>query len=204
MKKKKAIKVWKPRMLIGIVHHPSNDQFLKNLVKSMKGVKYPVRIVVNDVAKYTKKQPFKAICNPKGGFDLGALRLLFETTDYDQIFLIQDSFEIKKLDLFDIAAHCPGSFAVSKGFFHYTGKYQRKIAEKIGIPITQTKMDAVYYEYHWSMDYAKTDKKIAMMENALSDDMKEAHFETKFGRKNLVLENEYIKKYKGHWNHEML
>jgi hypothetical protein len=29
-------------------------------------------------------------------------------------------------------------------------------------------------------------------------------FEDKFGRKNIILENNYIKKYKGHWTRRML
>lgn len=186
-------------MIIGIVHHRSNKKFLYNLLESIKGVKYPVYIVINEVSNFDHSFPYKVILNPDGGYELGALKKLLQETDDEDIFLIQDSHEIKDLSLFDLAASLPGSLATAKGFYHYTGKYKRSILEKVGIPDTKSKQDAINAEYDWHRVYCKHDPQIVMLENPLIDDMPNMRYEEKFGRLNMVLENDYVKKYKGNW-----
>lgn len=185
-------------MIIGIIHHPDNKLFLKDLLQSIKGATYPIYIVANECSKGVKA-PYKVIYNPEGGYELGALKKLLEVTKDEDIFLIQDSFVVKNLELFDIAANHPGSLATSSGFFHYTGKYKRSILEKIGFPIPKDKREAIQYEHDWNEAYALADPDIAMLPDYLHDRMDSARYEQRHGRLNLVLENEYLTKYKGTW-----
>lgn len=135
-----------------------------------------------------------------GRYELGALTSAMELTN-DDIFLLQDSCEIKDPKIFDIAAAHKGGMALNPRFEMYLGKYSRQVLEQMEIPIPRTKAEAVSYESAWNEKYIKLDKGFTVFHQPLHDN----HiFEDKFGRTNMILENDYIKKYKGTWSHEMI
>ena len=148
--------------------------------------KYPIIVVVND------------------DFELGKLKWVYDNTDIDEFFLLHDTVEIKDTGLFDLAFNYDGSFALSSqpvqmGMF--LGKYRREILDKMSIPLTKTKMEAVLQECAFNEQYSKLETKMATIFNPLLNSDK---FEEKFGRKNMILENDYIRKYKGTWSLEMV
>lgn len=196
-------------MVIGITYHESSKRFLPGLLDSLKEVKYSIYVICNNMdSKETVQLARKFldhprgkhnlffVSNPVGGFDPGAMRMLLDTSRADEIFMLQATVVIKDLAIFDIAAAHKGSLAVSKGFFHFFGKYRRKIIEQVGLPIPQTKKAAIFWEHYWSLVYADAEPYMASCENPLEDtDV----FEKKFGRLNMVLENHFVKKWKGNW-----
>ena len=156
--------------------------WLQNCLNSFgKYDKYPIIVVVND------------------DFELGKLKWVYDNTDIDEFFLLHDTVEIKNTDLFDLAFNYDGSFALSNqpvqmGMF--LGKYRREILDQMSIPLTKTKMEAVLQECAFNEQYSKLEPKMATIFNPLLNSDK---FEEKFGRKNMILENDYIRKYKATW-----
>lgn len=188
-------------MIIGIIHHESTRHFLPPLLKSLRGVKYPVEVIFNNCTNNRPlgiPKPFTWWPNPEGGFELGALKHLF-TTEYkeDSYFLMQESTLVKDQGIFDIAAAFPGSLAICPGFGSFLGKYRRSVLEEVGIPVPQSRQVAIYYEKYWNEIYMNTEKVIASCDQPLVDTKK---FETKFGRKNMVLENKWLIKWKSNWS----
>ncbi len=190
-------------MIIGIIHHNSNKQFLKPLLKSLKGVKYPVQIIYNNASASNSDEidcqdvVERIVYNLSGGYELGALKALVNANPKEKdFFLIHNSTLIKDKQIFDIADSVDGTFVMSGGIMSYMAKYRREILETIGIPVPKTKEVAIYYEYFWNIIYMNTEKKIAMCDQPLVDSKV---FENKYGRRNMVIENDYLKKWKANW-----
>lgn len=161
--------------------------WLENCLSSFgKYDKYPIIVVVND------------------DFELGKIKWIYDFTNLEEFFILHDTVEIKNTELFDLAFEYEGSFALSNqpvpmGMF--LGKYRRCVLDKMSIPITKTKMEAVLQECAFNQEYAKLETKMATIFNPIVNTDK---FEEKFGRNNMILENDYIKKYKGTWTLEMV
>lgn len=187
-------------MVIGIVHHDSNKRFLKPLLKSLKGVKYPVVVVHNEqtlnneTMKFHKSHGFPVVYNPENGFELGALALLLKWYPKENdFFLLQNSTLIKDQEIFDIAAQFDGTLALSGGLMCFMAKYRRETIERLGIPIAKDMKAEIFYEHFWNIIYLNLEEKIALCHEPLKDtDV----FEEKFGRRNMVIENTYLKKWK--------
>lgn len=187
-------------MIIGIVAHEKTQDFMYELLRSMLGIKYPVYVVYNNKGDrgLVDSAPFgfefPVLFNPQGGYELGALSAMMEYfTEEDDFFLLHATTLIKDKRLFDIAAQFDGSLAICPGFASFMGKYRRKVLEEVGIPVPQSREAAIYYEYFWNIMYMDLEKKIASIDQPLKDtDV----FEKKFGQKRMVLENDYMKKWK--------
>src|SRR6476469_2898705 len=100
-------------MTILVVHHRSNQKFLKDLIQTLPK-KYQILIVENE-AKTSNYIP------NAGGYELGALKKAMSLTD-DDIFLLQDTCLIKNPEIFDIAASHNGGMAICTRFMSYLGK----------------------------------------------------------------------------------
>jgi len=81
------------------------------------------------------------------------------------------------------------------------GIYDRKLLKKTGIPEVRTRAEAVYFEVRWVEDYILAAGEISVFFSDLNDS---DIFEEVFGRTNMVLENDYLKKYKGTWSRSQL
>ena len=188
-------------MIIGIVHHDSTKRFLPALLKSLKPVfaeyKHQVVIVYNNKERSDDVFPCPVLYNPKGGFELGALAALMAAyPEQKSFFMLQDTTVIKNPFIFDIAIAFSGSLAMCPGFASFLGKYRRCSLEKVGIPIPGTREAAIYYEKFWNVMYMNIEKPIASCDEPMKDTRK---FEMKFGKKRMVLENSYMKKWKSNW-----
>lgn len=194
-------------MVIGITHHKSTAAFLPALLFSLQGVEHSLYVVCNNMTpeqtmreeKRSGRYNRQAIYIPNmcGGFDPGAMRAVL---DFDKkatdIFMLQETTEVKDKRIFDVAARSAGSVALSAGFFHFLGKYRRAIIDQVGLPIPQTKKAAIFWEYYWSLVYCDSEDRLLVVPNALEDTKK---FKMMHGKKRMVLENDYIIKYKSNW-----
>lgn len=176
-------------MIILIVHHSSNLPFYRDLRKSLNGCKYKVMVVENEAHKS------RHIANPEGGYELGALKVAMQRTGED-IFLLQDTCVIKNKKLFDIAASKKGGMAVCERFLSYLGKYDRSVLDKLELPHPGNKRQAIEYEHQFTHRYTCEDPHFSYLDPVLRDGER---YEDKHGRLNMVLENEFIIKYKATW-----
>lgn len=189
-------------MIIGIVHHESTEKFLIPLLRSLSKSPYQIQVVYNNKGyerdfNWAPYVHFPLLYNPQGGFELGALQCLMEMNpEENDFFLLHSSTLVKDLTIFDIAAQFKGSLAICPGFGSFMGKYRREILEKVGIPVPQDRQVAIYYEKYWNEIYMNTETTIASCDEPLVDSK---IFEMKYGRKNMVLENVYLKKWKSNW-----
>jgi len=123
-----------------------------------------------------------------------------QDTDED-IFLLQDSCEIKNNDLFKIAEAHNGGMALNPIFQMYLGKYDRKVLQGMEISIPNSKAQSVHLEDTFNREYIKRDKNFTVFHQPLTDT---EVFEDKFGYTNMILENDYIKKYKRCWSTDQI
>jgi len=72
-------------------------------------------------------------------------------------------------------------------------------------------MDYGAGEYSFGPTYVKNDggkEPFVLFPDFLDEEQRQhglkPHFERKFGRQNMIMENQYIKKYKAHWTYNML
>jgi hypothetical protein len=67
------------------------------------------------------------------------------------------------------------------------------------------KWSAVLQEQYFNQEYFKVSNPVILFPPKTFDKgNKENNYEMKFGRNNQILENEYLKKYKGTWNPNMI
>lgn len=91
--------------------------------------------------------------------------------------------------------------ALNPRFEMYLGKYDRRILDQMYIPTPFNKAEAVKFEQEWNRAYIKNDPNFKVFHQPLHD---VEVFEEKFGRNNMILENDFIKKYKGSWHLGMI
>lgn len=190
---------------IVICSHVNNENILNNCIDSIIHKCYPYRIyvVINGVGEENKTiGSYRYLKDDR--FELGAINEAVNTFNLDEFVLLQDTIEIKNTSLFDITF---GSEYENKTvyYFHrfmcYAGKYRKEILDKIGIPVVTTKFDSVIQEDLFHKKYFEADTKSVCLFPELNDTY---IFEEKFGRKNMIIENSFLKKYKGTWNLDMV
>lgn len=165
-----------------IIGSNSSTLWLENCLKTFQGYKeFPVLVVVND------------------DFEVGKILHTLKYTDLDEFFLLHDTVEIKDPSFFKLAFETEGSVSLClepTTFGMFLGKYRRKILETMDIKPTLTKKDAVIAEMSFNQDYCSREPKMTV----LFPEFRNSNvFVDKFGRKNMLLENEYLRKYKGTW-----
>ena len=162
----------------------NRSEWVKNCLDSLNGyTRYPI-IVLNQYS-----------------YELGKVRWVLENTDLDEFILLQDSVEVKDLSLLDRAFDHSGSVSfATQPFFMYLGKYTRKALKASGVPQVDTKTQAVKYEREWGKRYFDSDPQSMCLFELEDTDV----YEDFLGRKNMILENDFIKKYKHIWNPNMI
>lgn len=135
------------------------------------------------------------------GFELAKIGWVMDNTNADRFLFLQDSWVIKNKTFWDLLDDTSGSVALTADpyfFGCYAGVYERSVIDQIGVPIITTKREAIDNEIAWHQDYVK----VAGEPSVLFPDLKDSNATRqveKHGRANLVLENDYIAKYKGTW-----
>lgn len=159
---------------------PGREQWLKQCLAS---IEHPV-LVLSDFT-----------------FELGKIKWIFDNTTIERFMFLQDSVVIKNQNLFDLLFQDKGSIALTNDpsvYGMYLGIYEREHLAKIDIPIPKSKKEAIEFEMSWTATYCQAAKNVRI---ALPDlaDRNAVKKEIVFGRENLVLENDFLIKYKGNW-----
>lgn len=157
--------------------------------------KYPIFVVGNDGFEPSTSFVYKLrpdidrfIGNNWNAFELGGI--LRGKERFDEFVHIMDTTLIKDPSLFDKLFNIPGHVFLTKGGYHYMGKF---VSDDLpDIPQIDNKNDAVALELRWlQRPYTCFEPDLPVHTNI---------FEMKHGRKNMVLENDYLIKYKATWS----
>lgn len=197
-------------MIIVIVTHRENKPFLRQCLISLRGCKYPVIAVLNDVEntpteelKWFTDLKVTVLLNTNDGFELGALKAVMEANPKEEnFFLMQDSCKVIDLKLFDVVDNNPNSVSMSDNYLSYLGKYKRSVIKQCSIPSVKTKRESIWNESHWNKDYIEACKgKHTVLDplfgNSYYPDNK---YEMMYGKNRQVSINEYLIKYKAVYN----
>lgn len=135
-------------------------------------------------------------------FELGKIIWIYKNTNVDRFFLLQDSFIVKNDKFWKLLDEYPNSLSVNDDpylYGSYVGIYERSVLDKIEIPQPTSKKEAVHLEIEWNKKYVQAAGNVPVLFNDLRDSLAKG-IEERNGRQNLVLENDYLIKYKGTWN----
>lgn len=147
-------------------------------------------------------RPFIAVSNY--GYELGKIRWVMENTNIERFLFLQDSVIIKSEGFWDLLDAYQGSVSINQDptyYGSYLGVYERSILKHLDLPVMETKRDAVTHEVDWARRYIQVGGTVPVMFPDLRDGEK---FELHEGRMNMIIENDYIKKYKGTWSYDQL
>jgi hypothetical protein len=148
--------------------------WLFDCIKSI-GTKYPIVIRVNTLED--------------NRWELGGIQLGKDT--FDEFIHLMDTTVVKDQRLFDKLFEINGNVFLTEGGYHYMGKFVSDTLPTL--PTALNKQQAVYWELNWHAGIQKT---------FFSPDLPvhTSVFEEKRGRRNMVLENDYLIKYKATWS----
>lgn len=180
------------KQAIVICTHEYREHWCKNLLDTLKGLRYPVFLFIN-----TKK---------RDRFELGAIKHAYKQ-GFDEFVLLQDSVEVKDIYLFDMLFKSNKGWAMSLcnhpyHFGCYLGKYRLETLKELEIPEVKNKLEAVEQEEVFTRNYVSKEKKFKPL--FVNFGTNTTVFVEKFGEKRMVLENPYFIKYKGTWNRDMI
>jgi hypothetical protein len=133
-------------------------------------------------------------------FELGKIDWMLKNTSFDRFLILHDSIVIKDDSFFDKIFEYEGSVSINRcptWYGSFMGIFERKPLLEVGVPIPQNKKEAVHLEYRWTRKYCETAGKVTLMFPELRDDT--SKIVMRHGRENILLENEYLIKYKGNW-----
>lgn len=155
------------------------------------GNKYPILVVGNNYGGERVN-----VVNDWNGFELGGI--LRGAEHFDEFIHLMDTCIVKDQKMFDEMFEHKGSVYLCDGFFSYLGKYRKEILDKVGIPKINNKADAIALENSWNRKYLDADPNAVQYLPELP--IHTGVFVEKHGRKNMVLDNGAIVKFKGTWS----
>lgn len=147
-----------------------------------------------------------AIIVTYGDYELGKIGWVLSHTTDDRFLFLQDSFMVKSERFWSMLDEHPGSVSLLSDpdrFGCYAGVYERDVLERVGVPVVESKRDAVRCEVEWTRAYCAEAGDVPVLFPDVRDDKASGVVE-RHGRQNLVLENDVIVKYKGTWKAEQL
>lgn len=202
--------------IIIISTYVKTARFLENLLFSFKGYsKYPILLVITGfkkehlapflkIEKKFHKLPIDIKTIHKDTFEFGGLYVAYKETNYDNLLLLQDTCEIVNTDLFDIVFEKyqdkSVAFSIVNGFWMCCiAKYKRSILDKIDMEkfLPHNRLEAFETEWRFTQAYSRLEKDAVIL---FKDWVDCNVFEEKYGRINMKIANEYIIKWKAHWN----
>jgi len=154
--------------------------WLQDCLASLKDCKYPVYVAMN-----TKEHNHYETAGIQLGNRLGG-----------SYFLLQDSLIVKDLSFLDNADNHIGWVSFGNNYLMYLGKYYGMSHP----PLAHSKLDAVNIELRELREIANTVGFITLCPEFTDTNV----FEIKHGKKRMVLENQYIKKWKNCWDTSMI
>lgn len=192
-------------MIIIPTHISRVNTWLKDCLDSIQ-TKHKVMVVFQgEKPAKNLKIGFDYDFNPTGQFDPGGIVWAMENCKDEEFLLLHDSCVVKDNLIFDILFHgyrgesvALATVPVAMGMF--MGKYRIDIAKKLDPPVANTKEESVDLEESWNKAYCELEYPVIIDSPLTQSDV----FEEKHGRENMILENRWIKKYKGSWNRHMI
>jgi len=181
------------------------DTWLKDCLASLD-TKHEVMVLFQG-GKPTKglKIGFSYVHCTAEGYIPGAIVWAMRNKPAKEIFILHDSCIVKDNRLFDVLfnGYYEDSVALSKeptmmGMF--LGKYRMEILEQLKPPYVENKIHEVELEESWNREYCAIEQPILLGDPLVRTNV----FEERHGRENQVLENKWIKKYKGTWDRTKL
>ncbi len=145
------------------------------------------------------------IARPRTGGELGAIKMIHESTHWSRWLLIQDSCLVLDEGFWDLVGSWAGPALLCPRPSMYMAIYERRVLEQMDIPDVAAGLDrgvSIHYETEWMDRYVWTAETLGMEVPVLMPDFTDANAQrTEFhnGRLNLVLENKFLRKYKGTW-----
>jgi len=193
-----------------------NWPFLIQLLNSLAGTGWPVMVVVSgsrmspveyleEVQRICHTMGWKYAVNLEDRYELGAFVAALEQTDWDEFLFLQDTFEVLDKSFIGVVMNEPRSVALGPTFFHYAGKWKRSVLETMDIPVVTSKKESAHWEHTFSRLYWELvgPDGVAVIDMGFHDG-NPARFEDRFGRHNMVLENQWYRKYKADWGQRPL
>lgn len=173
---------------IAIPTHKSTKLFFDDLIKSLDGTKYHILVHENT--------------DENNQFEIGALRSAV-SQGFDEIFLLPDTCLIKDVTIFDTCFDNLEGFSVSyaENFLSFIGKYRKIVIDEIGLPDVTDKWKAVEAESNWNKRYIFEEPFYVTLFPDFKDN---DNFVEKHGRKNMILDNRFMTKFKGCWCPSMI
>lgn len=177
-----------PKQAIVIIHHRANSVWLQDCLNSIQ-TDYPV------------------ILSNHEGWVMEGFKKMWQTTAYEELFFMNESMVCKDNTIWDIVFHEYGgkSVMMSERYLMFFGKFRRQMINQLVFPEVHNKLeDVILGEGQWCQQYWELNDHIEIQPLADGDTTNPDNFEEKYGRNNLVLENQYFKKYKATYNMETL
>lgn len=201
-------------IVVGAWH--GNADALWRLLASLHGTQWPVMIVVSGsdsspkefvsrlLSECSGRPRWEIYSNAEDRYELGAFSVILAQTEVDEFLFLQDTFEWKQIGLIDAIMAHDGPVALGPAMFHYAGKWRREILDKMIIPTVTNKKDSVHYEHAFSHEYLRHETKPLWVVDQHFHDGEHKGFVQAYGRKNMVLENDWYRKLKADWGQRPL
>ena len=173
---------------IVVVTSKATERFLSDFVYQMSSmnVKYPVYYHMNS--------------EETNEYEIGGIKRGMEL--YDEFVLLHDTCIVKTASLFNLFFHYKNrSVSVSPNFLSYLGKFRTETLSKMELPFVRSKKDAVDAESQFLREYISHEPNHVVL---FPDFDNNYTWKTHNGRMNMVLENQYLIKYKGCWHPDMI
>jgi hypothetical protein len=136
-----------------------------------------------------------------GTWELGKIKWLYENTQLDRFLFLHDSVVVKDQAFFDRMFEHDGSVSVTNDpgiFGMYMGIFTREHLSRVELYSPVTQRDSIRAEIEWTHRYATAAGNVPVVFPDLRDQLN-VGFVEHHGRKNMVLENYYLRKFKGTW-----
>lgn len=149
----------------------ATNKYLPDILNSVKDIRYPVYVHTNT--------------EENNGWELAGIQS--GKDNFEQFIHIMDTCLIKDITLFDKLFDIEGNVFLTNGGYHYMGKFVSDTLPEL--PKITTKEEAISWELRWLPNPHKYFEPDLPVHTDI--------FEEKFGEKRMLLENKYIKKWKG-------
>lgn len=151
------------------------------------------------------REPDVTVAYSQTDGELGAIRMIYDGTRWPRWVMLQDSCVVLDQALFRLVDEVGGPALLAPQPCMYLAIYERKALDEIGIPRVPAGADrssAIRHELDFMGAYVEASQRLGLDCPVLFPDFDDAHAvrrEERHGRLNLVLQNEYLTKYKGTW-----
>jgi hypothetical protein len=183
------------------------EEFTNHCLKSLKRTDYPIIVVINDANSSRQEwvdalqEIYHVLPIFENKYEMGAIKAIYEQTDIEEFWLVQNTIEVFDTRVFPLAFSYTGksiSYAYNQ-FENYLGKYVRSTLDKVEIPDTPSKHDALYQEFAFHIKYCEAespDGLIGCIDPTFYTNNPDNYITPIFGEKRFVEIGEYLRKYR--------